>query len=73
MTEPIKLCCDCKHYKRDWGARITGFGDTFDLCLNPVLSENLVTGKHKGGYVCRFMRLYSGECGKNGKYWEARK
>ena len=24
----IKLCKDCKHYKKDWSARITGFGDT---------------------------------------------
>ena len=49
MTD-IKLCKDCKHYKRDWGARITGFGDTFDLCLHPAL-----TGKVKGGRFCDMM------------------
>lgn len=73
MTEQLRLCKDCKWYKKDWFEHLTGGGDRYDKCLNPVLSENLVTGKHKGGYVCRFMRLYSGECGQNGKYWEARK
>jgi hypothetical protein len=42
MTE-LRLCKDCKHYKRDWNARITGFGDTFDLCLHPALTGNVVT------------------------------
>jgi hypothetical protein len=67
MTD-IKLCKDCKHYKRDWGARITGFGDTFDLCLHPAL-----TGKVKGGRFCDMMRRSYAGCGEEGKYWEARK
>jgi len=71
MTEPIKLCKDCKHYKRDWNARITGFGDTFDLCLHPALTGNVVTGRNNGKY-CDHMRKYYG-CGMEGKYWEARK
>ena len=49
MTD-IKLCKDCKHYKKDWGARLTGFGDTFDLCLHPLVTENIVTGKSNGRY-----------------------
>ena len=71
MTEPIKLCKDCKHYKRDWGARLTGYGDKFDLCLNPLLNGNVVTGKSPAGY-CDLMRMYRA-CGMEGKYWEARK
>ena len=68
MTEPIRLCCDCKHYKRDWGARLTGYGDTFDLCLHPLVTENVVTGKSNGKY-CDHVRKYYG-CGMEGKYWE---
>ena len=71
MTELIKLCKDCKHYKRDWGARLTGYGDTFDLCLHPLVTENVVTGKSNGKY-CDHVRKYYG-CGMEGKYFEARK
>ena len=71
MTD-IKLCKNCKHYKRDWSARITGFGDTFDLCLHPALTGNVVTGKFNGRY-CDTARNYGILCGMEGKYWEARK
>ena len=72
MTD-IKLCCDCKHYKKNWFEHLTGGGDRFDMCLNPVVSGNLVTGKVKGGRFCDMMRLSYGRCGEEGKYWEARK
>ena len=39
MTD-IKLCKDCKWYKKDWFEHLTGGGDRFDTCYNPVLSEN---------------------------------
>jgi len=71
MTD-IKLCKDCKHYKRDWSARITGYGDTFDVCLHPALTGNVVTGKSNGRF-CDVMRMEWGKCGPYGKYWEARK
>ncbi len=71
MTEPIRLCKDCKHYKKDWCARITGYGDTFDLCLNPLVTENVVTGRDNGKY-CDHVRKYY-ECGMDGKLFEARK
>jgi hypothetical protein len=67
----MKLCKDCKHYKRDWSARITGFGDTFDLCLHPLVTGNVVTGKTDGKY-CDHTRKFYG-CGMEGKYWEAKK
>ena len=68
----LKLCKDCKWYKKDWFEHLTGGGDRFDMCLNPVLSENLVTGKVKGGRFCDMMRKTHGGCGEEGKYWEAR-
>ena len=67
MTE-LRLCKDCKHYKRDWGARLTGYGDTFDLCLHPLLTGNVVTGR-SGGQYCDSVRKYH-KCGMEGKYWE---
>jgi hypothetical protein len=70
MTELIKLCKDCKHYKRDWGARLTGYRDTFDLCLHPLVTENVVTGKSNGKY-CDHVRKYYG-CGMDGKLWAAK-
>jgi len=69
MTE-IKLCKDCKHYKRDWFAHITGSGDTFDLCVHPLATGNVVTGKFNGQY-CDSVRKYHG-CGMEGKFWEAK-
>ena len=70
MTEPIKLCKDCRFYKKDWCGHLTGYGDIFDLCLHPALTGNVVTGKSKGRY-CDHMRKYR-DCGINAKYWEAR-
>jgi len=70
MTD-LKLCKDCKHYKRDWGARITGYGDTFDLCLHPALTGNVVTGKSNGKY-CDHMRKYYG-CGMDAKFFEPKR
>lgn len=72
MTE-LLLCKDCKWYKKSWVEHLIFGNDADDKCFHPVLSENLVTGKVKGGRVCSFMRLYSGGCGVEGKYWEARK
>ncbi len=71
MTD-IKLCKDCNHYKKDWFEHLTGGGDRFDMCYNPVVSENLVTGKVKDRF-CDMMRMEWGKCGPYGKYWEARK
>lgn len=70
MTEPIKLCKDCKHYRKNWVEHLTGSGDRFDTCHNPVLCENLVTGKVKGGHFCDVMRRPYGRCGVEGKYYE---
>ena len=71
MTE-MKLCKDCKWYRKDWCARITGYGNIFDMCFNPILNEaDPVTGKTNGSF-CDTMRKFHG-CLMEGKYWEARK
>jgi hypothetical protein len=72
MTD-LKLCKDCKHYKKNWFEHLTGGGDRFDMCLNPVVSGNLVTGKVKGGRFCDMMRLSYGKCGEEGKYFEPKR
>ena len=71
MTEPIRLCKDCKWYRKDWLYHLTGAGDTYDKCFNPIACGNFVTGGSKGQY-CYTMRKYH-ECGMEGKLWEARK
>lgn len=71
MTEPIKLCKDCKWYKKDWIARIFGNRDTYDTCHNPhFVTVNPVTGETKGSF-CDDMRKFHG-CGMDAKYFEAR-
>ena len=71
MTE-MKLCKDCKWYRKDWYARITGYGNIFDMCFNPILNEaDPVTGKTNGSF-CDSTRKFHG-CGMEGKLWEARK
>jgi hypothetical protein len=72
MTEPIRLCCDCKFYKRDWISHIVMGSDGLDKCLNPIVNENLVSGKNEGKF-CEIQRGSYGGCGRDGKYFEARK
>lgn len=72
MTE-LKLCKDCKHYKKAWFEHLTGDGDRFDTCHNPVLNENLVTGKVKGGLFCDALRRSYGRCAEEGRYFEPKK
>jgi hypothetical protein len=68
----LKLCKDCKWYKKDWFDHLTGAGDGNDRCLNPVVSENLVTGKVKDRF-CDMMRRTYGGCGEEGKYFEPKR
>ena len=69
----LKLCKDCKWYKKSWVEHFIFGSDADDKCFHPVLSENLITGKKKGGCFCYNKRLPYGGCGEEGKYWEARK
>ena len=69
----LKLCKDCKWYKKSWVEHLIFGSDADDTCHNPVLSENLVTGQIQGGRFCDMMRRPYGGCSEEGKYWEARK
>jgi len=70
MTEPIRLCKDCKWYKRDWLYHLTGAGDRYDKCFNPIVCENFVTGGSTGRY-CNTQRNFH-QCGPKAKYWEVK-
>lgn len=70
MTEPLKLCKDCK-----WVKKPGFFDDAAFQCLNPnVLSANgyyLVDGEK--GPICSRVRNAEPEiCGTEGKFWEPR-
>jgi hypothetical protein len=69
MTE-MKLCKDCKFYKKNWFMHLFERSDRYDKCLNPIFNQNPVTGKTNGLY-CDNTRKYHG-CGMEGKYWEAK-
>ncbi len=69
MTE-IKLCKDCKWYKKDWLCHLTGAGDTYDKCFNPIMCKNVVTGGSNGQYCDTTRRFH--ECGMIGKLWVAK-
>lgn len=63
----MKLCKDCKYYKRDW------FFPEFSKCWNPEAFKgiNNVTGKKLDPYFCESMRNGQ-ECGVDAKLFEAR-
>ncbi len=71
----IKLCKDCKYYRRDHLSHLLGMGDRHDMCASPNTTQNLVTGHEKR--FCDMLRSnrwkdldYS--CGPEGKFWEER-
>ena len=69
-NQTVRLCKDCKHYKKNWFEHFFNRSDTYDKCLNPIFDQNPVTGKIKGRY-CDNMRKFHG-CGMDAKYWEAK-
>lgn len=78
MTE-LKLCCDCRWYKKDWISHLLGKGHLYDRCVCPRMfwSEeiDLVSGEvyePKYCYQNRGYTQYSMVCGPNGDYWEAK-
>ena len=76
MTE-LRLCKDCKHYKKDWLTHIISFfGDrgSFDKCRREK-NNNLVVGGCVKNYCEIERRNWStlDVCGPAAKYFEARK
>jgi hypothetical protein len=75
MTD-IKLCKDCKWYRKDWISHILNGTHHYDTCASPNTTQNPVTGNENR--FCDMLRAerwkeldYS--CGPEGRYWEARK
>ena len=75
MTD-IKLCKDCKWYRKDWISHILNRNHHYDMCASPNTTQNLVTGNENR--FCDMLRAqrwkeldYS--CGPDGRFWEARK
>jgi len=79
MTDELKLCKDCKHYKDyedalDWiSSRIFGF-PTLKKCYHPDRwkSVDYVNGTVRPYGLCSIERC-GGNCGEEGKNWEERR
>lgn len=76
MTEPMKLCKDCKYYRKSWLEHIIMRTHKYDTCACPNTTQNPVTGNERR--FCDMLRAqrwveldYS--CGPDGRFWEARK
>jgi hypothetical protein len=73
MSEPVKFCKDCKHY-RDYRPRFRLWAD-YDMfppdCVSPQLSVDIVTGEPgmKDATMCRYNEKY---CGQVAKWFEAK-
>lgn len=68
----LKLCKNCKHYRKDFFAHLFKRSDESDMCSNPVFMENLITGNftRKNWKLCKVQRYYQHLCGKNGDHFE---
>ena len=72
----MKLCKDCKFYRKDWIAHILGRTHTYDTCACPDTTKNPVTGNENR--FCDMLRAKRWEkldhsCGPEAKYFEAKK
>jgi hypothetical protein len=71
----MKLCKDCKWYRKDWIENIIFRSNKFDMCASPNTTDDPVTGsKHR---FCDMLRAHRWQeldwsCGPDGKYWEAK-
>ena len=76
MTNELKLCKDCKHYKDyedalDWiSSRIFGF-PIWQMCYHPDRRKSVdyVNGTVRPYGLCSIERC-GGNCGEEGKNWE---
>ena len=71
MTDELKLCKDCKHYK-DYEDALDWIGfPTLQKCYHPDRwkSVDYVNGTVRPYGLCSIERC-GGNCGKEGKNWE---
>ena len=82
MSEPIKLCKDCAHFRLPWWERILGgyiFGDCAKHFLNIPARTDLTDGRRRSAYrlyrsAAFFrIRIRESDCGPEGKLWEPRR
>lgn len=68
MSE-LRLCKDCKYYRKDFYAHFVGVYN-LDRCSNPVVTDDFVNGKEST--YCSIARE-GARCGKDANLWESRK
>ena len=71
----MKLCKDCKYYRKDWLTHLFGMGFRHDTCASPNTTQNPVTGYDKR--FCDMLRSSRWEmldysCRPDGRFWEAK-
>ena len=71
----MKLCKDCKYYRKDWLTHLFGMGFRHDTCASPNTTTNPVTGYDKR--FCDMLRSSRWKeldyfCGPDGRFWEAK-
>jgi hypothetical protein len=66
----LKLCKDCKFYKKYWG--YGGHNGIYDECTCPSVPKkvNPVDGSGRRFVFCTFERSDIRSCGPDAKYWE---
>ena len=65
----MKLCKDCKHYRRAW---FSGIYDPNHLCAHPNAGIDVVTGETDVSCYAERNRITVGHCGKEANNWEAK-
>ena len=75
VRRKMKLCKDCKYYRKDWFSHLMGMGYRHDTCASPNTTTNPVTGNDNR--FCDMLRSKRWEeldysCGPDGRFWEAK-
>lgn len=70
MSDEIKYCCDCAHYRQVDGYHLTDKYYKCEYSQNKGLVKRDVVSKQFPYITCRSMR--DGDCGVEGKLFEAK-
>jgi hypothetical protein len=66
----MKLCKDCKYYRKEWWEHLVYKTDYWDTCMRP--NDNNPVSGIPNYYRCGYERMYEYLCGPEGTYWEAK-
>ncbi len=76
MNKETKFCKDCKHYRPEFIPKWWDFRNNYKgaLCMaKPFVHVDLETGERTStGSFPSIIRMAFGECGPEGKLWEAK-